>query len=149
MDPWPSAAAYLPRWELGGVTGAVVAVDVIRAFQTAACAFASGATEIWLVAEVEKAFGGQNIRTLFKGGLFLRAYRVARDTDVAPVLGTHARYMYPSRTFVGGEDSAGRLYFAHVSTGFMTTSPPGPAPGGEDFSQSFIKFISDILERIR
>ena len=55
MDHWPSAAAYLPRWELGGVSGAVVAVDVIRAFTTAACAFASGATEIWLVAEVDEA----------------------------------------------------------------------------------------------
>lgn len=55
MDRWPSAARYLPRWELDGVTGTVVAIDVIRAFTTAACAFAAGAREIWLVAEVDEA----------------------------------------------------------------------------------------------
>jgi thymidylate kinase len=90
---------------------------------------------------------GLRFRTLFKGGLFLRAYRVARDADVAPVLRAHAHYVYPSRTFVCGEDKAGRLYFAHVRTGFMTTSPPGPAASDKDFSHSFIKFILDILER--
>ena len=46
---------YLPRWEIGDVTGAVVAIDVIRAFTSAAYAFAAGAREIWLVAEVEEA----------------------------------------------------------------------------------------------
>ena len=60
MDRSPSGpsagiARYLPRWELEGVTGAVVAVDVIRAFTTAACAFAAGAREIWLVADVDEA----------------------------------------------------------------------------------------------
>jgi 2-phosphosulfolactate phosphatase len=35
--------------------GAVVAVDVIRAFTTAAYAFAAGAREIWLVADVDEA----------------------------------------------------------------------------------------------
>jgi 2-phosphosulfolactate phosphatase len=49
------AARYLPHWELGGVSGTVVAIDVIRAFTTAACAFASGAREIWLAAEVDEA----------------------------------------------------------------------------------------------
>jgi hypothetical protein len=85
--------------------------------------------------------------TLFKGGLFLRAYRLAKDADLPRVVRTHARYLYPSRTFVCGEDSGGRLYFAHVSTGFMTTSAPGPAAGDQDFSERFIEFISDILER--
>lgn len=51
-DPGPR---FVPRWELGGVTGTVVAVDVIRAFTTAACAFAAGASEIWLVADVDEA----------------------------------------------------------------------------------------------
>jgi len=36
-----SGARFLPRWEVGDVTGAVVAVDVIRAFTTAAYAFAA------------------------------------------------------------------------------------------------------------
>jgi 2-phosphosulfolactate phosphatase len=46
---------YLARWELGGVDGAVVVVDVIRAFTTAAYAFASGAAEIYLVGTVDEA----------------------------------------------------------------------------------------------
>ncbi len=46
---------YLPRWELDGVGGVVVAVDVIRAFTTAAYAIAGGASAIWLVAGVDEA----------------------------------------------------------------------------------------------
>ena len=46
---------HLARWELDGVGGAVVVVDVIRAFTTAAYAFASGAAEIYLVASVDEA----------------------------------------------------------------------------------------------
>ena len=45
----------LARWELDGVDGAVVVVDVIRAFTTAAYAFASGAAEIYLVGTVDEA----------------------------------------------------------------------------------------------
>jgi 2-phosphosulfolactate phosphatase len=48
-------ARYLARWELSGVTGVVVAVDVIRAFTTAAYAFGAGAKEIWLVGGVQEA----------------------------------------------------------------------------------------------
>jgi thymidylate kinase len=87
------------------------------------------------------------LRTLFKGGLFVRAYRLARDADLPKVVSRHARYWYPGRTFVCGEDSAGRLYFAHVSTGFMTASAPQETAAGQDFSGRFVKFISDILER--
>ena len=87
------------------------------------------------------------LRTLFKGGLFVRAYRVAQDADMPRLIRTHARYLFPSRTFVCGEDSAGCLYFAHVSSGFMATSRPGEKSGDQDFSEMFIGFISDILER--
>jgi 2-phosphosulfolactate phosphatase len=48
-------ARHLARWELGGVDGAVVVVDVIRAFTTAAYAFGSGAEEIYLVGTVDEA----------------------------------------------------------------------------------------------
>ena len=48
-------AKFVARWELAGVGGVVVAVDVLRAFTTAAYAFAAGAAEIWLAAEVDEA----------------------------------------------------------------------------------------------
>ena len=48
-------ARHLARWELEGVGGAVVVVDVIRAFTTAAYAFGSGASEIYLVGDVDEA----------------------------------------------------------------------------------------------
>ncbi len=48
-------AAYVARWELDGVGGTVVAIDVLRAFTTAAYAFAAGAAEILLVAGVDEA----------------------------------------------------------------------------------------------
>jgi 2-phosphosulfolactate phosphatase len=48
-------ARHVARWELGGVIGAVVVVDVIRAFTTAAYAFGAGAAEIYLVGDVDAA----------------------------------------------------------------------------------------------
>jgi 2-phosphosulfolactate phosphatase len=48
-------ARHLARWELEGVGGPVVVVDVIRAFTTAAYAFGSGAAEIYLVNDVAEA----------------------------------------------------------------------------------------------
>ena len=45
----------LARWELDGVGGAVVVVDVIRAFTTAAYAFGAGAAAIYLVGSVAEA----------------------------------------------------------------------------------------------
>jgi len=59
----------LARWELDGVDGAVVVVDVIRAFTTAAYAFASGAAEIYLVGTVDEAleFKAANLGSLAMG----------------------------------------------------------------------------------
>lgn len=48
-------ARFLLRSELAEVRGAFVTVDVIRAFTTAAYAFAAGAREIYLVGTVEEA----------------------------------------------------------------------------------------------
>ncbi len=50
-----SEARYVARWELDDVNGVVVAVDVLRAFTTAAYALDAGATCIWLVAGVDEA----------------------------------------------------------------------------------------------
>lgn len=46
---------FAARWEAAERTGAVVVVDVIRAFTTAAYAFAAGAREIHLADSVEEA----------------------------------------------------------------------------------------------
>ena len=54
-------ARHLARWELDGVRGPVVVVDVIRAFTTAAYAFGSGAAEIDLVGDVEEALAFKEV----------------------------------------------------------------------------------------
>ena len=50
-----SEARYVARWELDGVDGVVVAIDVIRAFTTAAYAIDAGASSIFLVSGVDEA----------------------------------------------------------------------------------------------
>ena len=49
------SARFVARWELAGVGVVVVAIDVLRAFTTAAYALAGGAREIRLVAGVDEA----------------------------------------------------------------------------------------------
>ncbi len=51
----PGDAPRIGRWQLNGVAGAVVVVDVLRAFSTAAYAFDAGAAAIYLVAGVDDA----------------------------------------------------------------------------------------------
>ncbi len=50
-----SGARFVARWNVADVVGAVVVVDVIRAFTTAAYAFAAGAGHIVLVDSVAEA----------------------------------------------------------------------------------------------
>jgi 2-phosphosulfolactate phosphatase len=50
-----NAARFLASWELHDFAGPVVAIDVIRAFTTAAYALAAGARCIYLVQHVEEA----------------------------------------------------------------------------------------------
>jgi 2-phosphosulfolactate phosphatase len=54
-DGTVGTAGYLATWELGSIRGPAVAVDVVRAFTTAAFALAAGASRIWLVDSVEGA----------------------------------------------------------------------------------------------
>lgn len=60
ITPGSATARFLPRWEVADVSGAVVAVDVIRAFTTAAYAFAAGARHIYLVDSVDEAVAFKN-----------------------------------------------------------------------------------------
>ena len=90
----------------------------------------------------------RRVQTMFKGGLYIRAYRVEKDADIPRVIRSHTRHIYSRRTFVCGEDSSGQLYFGHVKSGFMA-SVDGTAAEGQTFSKSFIEFVSDILERGR
>jgi 2-phosphosulfolactate phosphatase len=48
-------ARMVPAWQAGEASGAVVAVDVLRAFTAAAYAFAAGARRIWLVRSIDEA----------------------------------------------------------------------------------------------
>jgi len=63
------SARRLSRWELAGVDGAIVVIDVIRAFTTAAYAFGAGASAIYLVGSLEEArrFAAAHPRVLAMG----------------------------------------------------------------------------------
>lgn len=89
----------------------------------------------------------QRLRTMFKGGLYLRAYRVSHDEDLPRVARTHARLIYSRRAFFCVEDSAGCRYFAHVGSGFMSTVERSAGESQESFTSLFIGFISEILKR--
>lgn len=89
----------------------------------------------------------RRLRTLFKGGLFVRFYRVARDTDLGKIVRTHPQFLYSSRAFLCIEDSGRQACFAHVSTGFMTDSTADGPEEKRDFSALLIEFISTVLEK--
>jgi 2-phosphosulfolactate phosphatase len=57
-----TAARFIPPSAAAHTRGAVVVVDVLRAFTTAAYAFAAGARRIWLVASVEEALAMKSAR---------------------------------------------------------------------------------------
>jgi 2-phosphosulfolactate phosphatase len=58
----------VPLSRCGDAGGVVVVIDVLRAFTTAAYAFAGGAAEIWLVSTVEEAF---ELRKRLPGALLM------------------------------------------------------------------------------
>lgn len=87
-------------------------------------------------------------RTLFKGGLHIRAYHVGKDEDMPRVIRAHTQRDIGERSFVCGQDSAGRVYLGHASSGFMTSIEGGRAEA-PTFGASFIGFISGVLARAR
>jgi thymidylate kinase len=90
----------------------------------------------------------QRLRTMFKGGLYVRAYQVADDADWSRALRPHSRHLYSGRSFVCVEDRAGEFYFAHAKSGIMNRRELPTAPASvKEFSQLFIEFMANILER--
>jgi 2-phosphosulfolactate phosphatase len=86
-------------------TGAVVAIDVIRAFTTAAYAFAAGASDIILVGTVEEALA---LRERFPGAL------VMGEVDGLPVAGFD---FDNSPTEIAAHDLSGRRLIQRTSAG--------------------------------
>jgi len=83
--------------------------------------------------------------TLFKGGLFIRFYQTHNDDEIPQIIGTHSRYIYPSRTFVCNENSRNQIVLAHVGTGLMAQFESKK----EELSQgdNILGFIAGILNR--
>ncbi len=98
-------ARYVARWELAGVQGVVVAIDVIRAFTTAAYAFGAGASEIWLVAGVEEA--------LSLGREIPGAFVMGEDRGRRP----EGFHFSNSPVAIAGADIAGRSLVQRTSAG--------------------------------
>lgn len=107
-------ARYVARWELDGVSGVVVAVDVLRAFTTAAYAFAAGAASIWLVGTVDEAltFGRALPGSLVMGEEHGRR-PAGFDLSNSPVDISHADVdgrILVQRTSAGTQGVIGRAY---------------------------------------
>jgi 2-phosphosulfolactate phosphatase len=81
----------VPSSAVGEVRGAVVAIDVIRAFTTAAAAFSAGARHIYLVADVDEALA---FKTAHPGSVAMGEDRGHRpdgfDLSNSPVLAAAA-----------------------------------------------------------
>jgi 2-phosphosulfolactate phosphatase len=160
----------LARWELVGVDGAVVVVDVIRAFTTAAYAFASGAAEIYLVGTLDEALGfkashpgslamGEN-RGLWPDGFdFPNSPAMLRDADLdgrtlvqrtsagtqGVVCATDATRLWAASLVVASAtaravESAGLGEPAYVITGRFEDHPEG---GADDL------LTAELIERAR
>ncbi len=89
----------------------------------------------------------RHLRTLFKGGLFVRHYQLARDTDLVKIIKAHPRHLHPSRAFLCMEDSRQRACLVHGGTGFMTDFAANESDGKNDSITFLIEFISAVLEK--
>jgi 2-phosphosulfolactate phosphatase len=98
-------ARHLARWQLAGVRGAVVVVDVIRAFSTAAYAFGAGARQIYLVDSVDEALA---LKAALPGALAMGEDRGLRPDG----------FDFPnSPAMVSRADLAGRTLVQRTSAG--------------------------------
>jgi 2-phosphosulfolactate phosphatase len=84
-------ARCLPSWQMADVTGAVIVIDVIRAFTTAAYAFAAGAKEIYLVSTVEEALQLKSEKNALAMGEMKGRRPEGFDLSNSPVLASRAK----------------------------------------------------------
>jgi hypothetical protein len=89
----------------------------------------------------------QRLRALFKGGLCVQFYRLAKDADMTVVTNACSHRLYPSRCFVCTEDSSGRACLSHVGTGYRAGNAEVEKSTKTDFSALLIGFISTVLEK--
>jgi 2-phosphosulfolactate phosphatase len=83
-------ARFLPSSQLADVTGAVIVVDVIRAFTTAAFAFAAGAKEIYLVSTLDEALALKSEKNAIAIGEVKGRRPQQFDLSNSPVLASRA-----------------------------------------------------------
>jgi thymidylate kinase len=87
----------------------------------------------------------ERVRTLFKGGVFLRYYSLQDRADVRRVVAFHAWTIYPSRVFICEETQAGETCLAHSKSGFMQTSAPGEST--DLAAGRLVQFVCGVMER--
>jgi 2-phosphosulfolactate phosphatase len=98
-------AAMLRRWEVAEVTGAVVAIDEIRAFTTAAYALAAGARHLLLVETVDEALA---LKASIPGSLAMGEIRGRRPDGFE---------LSNSPVMAAGADLDGRVVIQRTSAG--------------------------------
>lgn len=124
-------ARYVATPDVRGVGGAVVAIDVIRAFTTAAYAFGAGAEAIYLVAGVEEAvaFVDAHPGSLAMGeagGLRPDAFALSNSPALAAAADLDGRLVV-QRTSAGTQgvvaaDAADRLWCASLVVASATAA---------------------------
>ena len=87
----------------------------------------------------------RRLYTLFKGGLFMRYYQVAEDSEVPKIVGTLSRHLYPSRAFYCAQNSKGETSLGHGKTGLTTRF--NVADSGTSPHDRIIQFITAILSQ--
>jgi len=117
-----SAARFLAPWEIDSIAGIAVVVDVLRAFTTAAYAFAAGAERIYLAAGVTEAL---DLARHIPGALVMGEDRGRRpagfDLPNSPVLVSQADLSGRSLVQRTSAGTRGVIAAAHVPAVFAAS----------------------------
>jgi len=166
-----SPAGYVTNAEAGPIDGTVVAIDVLRAFSTAAYAFGAGAAEIWLVSGVDEAL---DLAGRLPGSVVMGEDGGRRpagfdlpNSPVAVSLADLEGRSVVQRTSAGTQGvvaarSARRLFAAGLPTASATARAvlaaglgaptyviTGDLPGRDDRRGEDDRLTADLIERVR